>query len=103
MSVRKRGRALKRPDVHEIQPTDRQRGDREKDAEPLGVVEESFFERQIERIVDVDTARQQLKLPRNRRVNFSLGRLARLAAIISRGSADAGVVKKFLTKQGKHS
>jgi len=98
MAIGEFGRRFERTNIDQIEAADRQRGHCEADAETLGVVEKLLFERQIERIVEIDASRQQLKTPRYRRVKFFLS-----AAIISGGTADAADVKRLFTKQGKEA
>jgi hypothetical protein len=58
---------------------------------------EFLFGRKIERGIEIDAARQHVKLPGYRRVNFSLNAGAVLSGELTHAA------RKFLTKQGKHA
>jgi hypothetical protein len=73
-------------------PAVHQRNAREDDAEPLGIEEDIFLERQIERIIENYATRQHATLPQCRLNNL-------VAASIRERGVPAAWVRRFLTKQ----
>ena len=56
--------------IQQIDAAQGQRGAREDDAEPLGIEDDLFLKREIERVVEFNATCQHATLPRNSPGNF---------------------------------